>query len=392
MIGNQIYKECKVAQVQRRGQYSLFTIFGFEVKLDLSWLLLGLLITWTLAAGLFPVSFPGLATQTYWAMGIIGAIGVLFSIVFHELSHSLVARQFGMPIRGITLFIFGGVAEMHEEATSPKAEFLMAVAGPIASLVLGGISFGLYSVGETFSWPTAIEGLLFYMGYFNVIVAIFNLVPAFPLDGGRMLRATLWGWQHNLQRATRIASYIGSGFAFILMAFGIWWLVNGALIAGMWWILIGWFLHNAAKASYRQLLMRSAVEGQPVRKFMNDNPVTLQESLDLQTVVDDYVYKYHHKFFPVTDDQGTLRGCISLEDIKQVDKAQWPQRRVEQIMQHCSRNNTVSPDTDTFAVINRLLQPGASRVMVVENGKLVGLLALRDLHEYLSLHLDLERD
>ncbi|MGD8577568.1 MAG: site-2 protease family protein, partial [Thiohalophilus sp.] len=203
-----------------RGPGSLFRLFGFEVRLDLSWLLLGLLITWSLAEGLFPWSYPGLPTSTYWLMGVTGAVGVFFSIVFHELSHSLVARRYGLPIQSITLFIFGGVAEMHHEATEPKTEFLMAVAGPIASIVLGSISLGLFMLTRKLGWPMALEGIFYHLGFFNLIVAVFNLIPAFPLDGGRMLRAGLWAWLQNLKRATRIASLIGSGFAFVLVALG----------------------------------------------------------------------------------------------------------------------------------------------------------------------------
>jgi Zn-dependent protease/predicted transcriptional regulator len=375
-----------------RGPVSLFRLFGFEVRLDLSWLLLGLLITWSLAEGLFPWSYPGLPTSTYWLMGVTGAVGVFFSIVFHELSHSLVARRYGLPIQSITLFIFGGVAEMHHEATEPKTEFLMAVAGPIASIVLGSISLGLFMLTRKLGWPMALEGIFYHLGFFNLIVAVFNLIPAFPLDGGRMLRAGLWAWLQNLKRATRIASLIGSGFAFVLVALGIMAFISGNFIGGMWWVLIGMFLHSAARGSYQQILIRDAIQGQPIRKFMHSPPVTVTQDISLEKLVEEMVYKYHFKFYPVIDAQGELIGCISLDDVKTVSRERWPDTRVTEIMQRCSDENTVSTDSDAGEILDRLLQPGHGRLMVVENGELVGILALKDLRDYLSLRLELDRD
>lgn len=374
------------------GSYSLFRLFGFEIKMDISWLLLGLLITWSLAEGLFPWTYPDLDPLTYWFMGIIGTLGVLFSIIFHELSHSLVARRYGLTIHGITLFIFGGVAEMREEAAEPKTEFLMAVAGPIASILLGSISLALFYISHEQEWPTPLEGILYHLGYFNLIVAVFNLVPAFPLDGGRMLRAGLWAWLHNLKQATRIASFIGSGFAFVLVTIGIVGFISGNFIGGMWWVLIGMFLHSAARGSYQQVLMRSAIAGQPVSRFMQTNPVTVSEDSTIEELIEETIYKYHLKFYPVTDQQGNLTGCISIDEVKTVPKPEWHVKKVAQIMQQCSAENTVPPDIDTGKVINHLLQPGHSRVMVVENGQLIGILTLKDLRDYLSLRLELGQD
>ena len=192
-------------------QFRLFTLFGFEVRLDLSWLLLALLISWSLGAGMFPADYPGLPPRTYAWMGVAGALGVFFSIVFHEFSHSMVARHYGMPIKGITLFIFGGVAEMEEEPPGPKSEFLMAVAGPLASFLLAFIFTRIEAIALLRGWPTPIVGVSSALAYINTVVAIFNLVPAFPLDGGRMLRAALWYFKKDMHAATRIASQMGSG-------------------------------------------------------------------------------------------------------------------------------------------------------------------------------------
>ena len=370
-------------------QIRLFNLFGFEVKLDLSWLLLGLLITWSLAEGLFPSIVEGLSRGAYWTLGLLGTLGLLFSIVFHEFSHSLVARRYGMPIKGITLFLFGGVAEMDEEPTSPKAEFLMAVAGPISSIILGVICYLLLGVVNNFelSW---LSGLLFYLAYLNIVLAVFNLVPAFPLDGGRMLRAALWGWKHDLRRATRLASQFGSGFGIILIVLGVLSVLQGNFIGGMWWFLIGLFLRGAAQMSYRQVIMRETMKGETVRRFMNTSPVTVASDLSLQDLVEDYVYQYHYKMFPVVD-QGRLQGFVSTSQIKEVARDQWSSRTVADIVQPSGPDNTVSADEDAFDALGRMQRSGLSRLMVVDGGDhLLGIIAMKDLMDWLSLKLDLE--
>lgn len=371
-------------------RYTLFRLLGFEVKVDLTWLILAFLVTASLAQGLFPVLYQGLTLQTYWLMGVVGALGLFFSIVFHELSHSVVARQFDFRIKGITLFIFGGVAEMDEEPPSARAEFFMAIVGPISSFVLAFAFYGLYLLSTALNGPTPLEGIAFYLAYLNALLAVFNLVPAFPLDGGRVLRAALWGWKDNFRRATRIASQIGSGFGVALIILGVWAFLLGNFIGGMWWILIGMFLRNAAGMSYQQLLMREALHGEPVRRFMNASPVTVPPTISLQELVEDYIYKYHYKMFPVVEDSKPL-GCISVKEVQGVPKAEWSQRPVKEIMDPCSEENTIGPDIDAMKAWSIMSQSGKSRLMVVEKGRLVGLIALRDLMKFISLKLDLEQ-
>lgn len=370
--------------------YRLFRIFGFDIKLNLTWLLLALLITWTLGAGLFPADYPGLAPGTYWWMGVAGAIGILFSIVFHELSHSLVARRYGLHIRGITLFIFGGVAEMEEEPASPKVEFLMAVAGPLASLLLAVIFFAFEQLALAQHWHTAITGVSHYLVMINVIVAIFNLVPAFPLDGGRMLRAALWYWKKNLQRATYIASQFGLGFGLVLIIVGGLSFIQGNFIGGMWWILIGAFLRNAANGSYQQVLIREILSDKPVRQFMNNKPITVTPATTVEQLLEFFFYQYHHKMYPVVE-ADTLLGCITLNDVRKIPREQWPDKTVQDLYTPSDETNSVSPATDTARLIARMMQPNANtRFMVVENGRLVGMISLKDLREYVALKLELE--
>ncbi|MGF1592248.1 MAG: site-2 protease family protein [Kiloniellaceae bacterium] len=229
---------------------TVFELLGFKIRVDISWLLLAVLITWSLALGVFPFWYEGLAPATYWWMGLAGMFGLVFSLIFHELSHSVVARHYGLPIKGITLFIFGGVAEMAEEPKSAKVEFWMAIAGPLASFLLAAVFFLAAALGEALALPVPINGVLDYLAFINLLLGAFNLIPAFPMDGGRVLRAALWHWRGDLRQATRIASNAGKTFGFLLMALGVLNVVSGNFIGGMWWFLIGMFVRGAAASSY----------------------------------------------------------------------------------------------------------------------------------------------
>lgn len=370
--------------------FHLFTLFGFEVKLDLSWLLLALLISWSLGAGWFPARYPELSSYAYAWMGISVAIGVFFSIVFHEFSHSMVARHYGMPIRGITLFIFGGVAEMESEPPNPKTEFLMAIAGPISSFMLAAILWVAASLTEGSGLPQPITGVLSTLAVVNLTVAIFNLAPAFPLDGGRMLRAALWHWRRDLHEATFVSSRIGKGFGTALMILGVIAFVGGNLIGGMWWFLIGIFVRGAASSSYQQLVLKDMVEGQPVRRFMRSDPITVAPTLSIAEWVEDYIYRYHYKMYPVLD-ESRLLGCITVDSLQGIRREDWPSTRVADVMEARSETNTVDASTDTMALLTNILQPdGRSRFMVVEGDRLVGIIALKDLLELISLKLQIE--
>jgi Zn-dependent protease/CBS domain-containing protein len=380
----------KTQQPGRQGQFRLFSLFGFEVKLDLSWLLLALLISWSLGAGIFPEEYPDLPKNVYMWMGIASAIGVFFSIVFHEFSHSLVARQFGLPIKGITLFIFGGVAEMEKEPPSPKSEFLMAAAGPLASFLLAFLLFQAESLATAKSWPVSFVGVLDKLAYINVVVAIFNLVPAFPLDGGRMLRALLWQLKNDMRVATQVSSRIGAGFGMAMILVGGFSFIQGNYVGGMWWVLIGIFLRGAAKASYQQLLLQEVLRDKPVRDFMQRNPVTVSPSTSVADWIENYVYEYHFKMFPVVEDSRLL-GCIGVDKIKQIPRSDWPRKTVSDIMEPVSARNSVGAEAQTMKLLATMVRPDTpSRFMVVENGQLLGMISLRDLQELIALKLEIE--
>lgn len=368
---------------------TLFRLMGFQVRLDFSWIFIAFLVTWSLAAGLFPDYYEGLSPTTYWGMGIAGALGLFASIVFHEFGHSVVARRHGIPMKGITLFIFGGVAEMESEPPTPKSEFLMAIAGPIASILLAAIFLGAFALAQIAGAPPAVTGVLGYLGWINGILVAFNLVPAFPLDGGRVLRSALWGWKKNLRWATRVASIMGTGFGLLLIGLGIFSVLFGSLISGLWWFLLGLFIRSASQMSYQQVLLRQALEGEPIRRFMRADPISVASDLPLSQVVEDYFYTHHHKVFPVVDN-GHLLGCVSVEQIKQIPKEEWPRRTARDISIPCSEQNTITSDTDAVRALSTMNRNGTSRLMVVDHDRLVGIISLRDLLNFLALKVELE--
>lgn len=371
----------------------LFELLGFEVKIDISWLIIAVLITWTLAQGVFPHYYKNLSTQTYWWMGILGALGLFASIIFHELCHSLVARRFGLPMKGITLFIFGGVAEMHEEPPSAKAEFFMAIAGPLSSIFIGIVFYGIHLLGKTGGLPISVTGIFNYLMFINFVLAGFNLLPAFPLDGGRVLRSALWNWKGDLRWSTRVASWIGSGFGFVLIFTGIINIIRGAFIGGIWWVFIGLFLRSASQMSYQRVLMQRTLEGEPVERFMNSNPVTVSPSISVRELVEDYIYRHHYKMFPVVEeDSDELVGCITTKEVKEISKDEWDDYTVNDLLKECSPDNTVSPDEDAKNALANINKTGNSRLMVVKDEKLVGIITLKDLLDFLSLKLDLEKE
>ena len=368
---------------------TLFKLLGFEVHVDLSWLVLAFLVTWTLAVGYFPAEYKGFSHATYWWMGVAGALGLFVSIVLHEFAHSIVARRFGIPMKGITLFIFGGVAEMSKEPPSPKSEFFMAIAGPIASVLIAVCCFLLAWLGRATQSPLPLTAVLTYLGSINLILVLFNIVPAFPLDGGRVLRSALWAAKQNLHWATRIASGIGSGFGILLVVLGVFSFFTGNIIGGIWWFILGIFIRNASRMTFQQMLLREALAGEPVRHFMRENPISVPSSTTIREVIDDYVYRYHHKLFPVVDD-GQLVGCITINRIKEVPREEWEQRTVGELARGCDTENTVSPETDAIGALSKMHRSGASRLLVVDHGRLAGILSLKDLLQVLAMKVELE--
>jgi len=367
----------------------LFRLFGFEVGLDPSWFIIAALVAWSLAAGLFPMLYRGLTAATYWAMGIAGTLALFGSVIVHEFCHSWVARRQGMPMQGITLFLFGGVSRMSDEPPSASNEFWMSVAGPVSSLVLAAVMYGVWILGTQALWPIPVLGVVGYLAWINFLLALFNLLPAFPLDGGRILRAALWGAKKDLAWATRVASGIGQGFAVLLIAWGLLNMFTGNVIGGLWPVLIGWFLFAAAKASYQQVLTRQALKGEPVSRFMQTDPVTVEPSMKVSNLVDDYILRYDFQMFPVIE-QGRLQGCVTSGDVKKLSRESWPATEVQAIEHSCTPETVASPDEDAARALARMNQTGSTRLMVVDHDRLLGIVTLKDLLRFVSARLALE--
>lgn len=370
-------------------QTTLFRIFGIEIKLDFSWIFIAVLIAWSLASGYFPSLYEGLQITTYWWMGIVAAIGLFFSIVFHELSHSLVARRYGIPIKGITLFIFGGVAEMASEPKSARAEFMMAVAGPLASVLLCVIFYALSLITEQPISGQALYGVLSYLAFLNGVIAVFNMVPAFPLDGGRVFRAALWQWSGDLYWATRVAAKAGALFGLLLIGLAIFYIVVGNFFMGLWWFLIGMFVRTAAATQLYQMQVRGILKDKSVAQFMTIDPITVPSDISVAELIENYVYRFHHKLYPVLSGD-KLVGSVTTNDIKKVPREDWQKLTVFEIMAPCSSENTIDVTADAAKALARIRHTRNGRLIVLKNNKLEGVISLKDLLEVLSLRLELE--
>jgi Zn-dependent protease/CBS domain-containing protein len=377
-------------------RWQLFRLYGIPVSLDASWLIILALLTLS-TASMFPRlmheffgdAAPTLAPYEYWSMGLIAALAFFVCILLHESGHALVARSRGMSVRGITLFLFGGVAELGDEPASAATEFLMAVAGPVVSVVLGIVFALLAWAGYHGGWAPALVMILGYLAFINLLVLAFNLIPAFPLDGGRVLRSILWAASGNLRRATYWASLAGQAFAWLLIAWGVLQFFSGNWLGGIWSGLIGLFLNSAAQSGYQQVLIRQVLQGEPVRRFMNPRPIVVPPSLDLRHWVEDYVYRFHRKVFPVVS-EGRLEGVITTQALTQAPRSEWGEHTVGELMRRDFQTVSIGPNADALEALSQMQRTGFSRLLVAERGQLVGIISLKDLLSFLSLKIELE--
>lgn len=368
---------------------TVFDIVGFKVRLHLSWIFLAALATWSLARGYFPEYYLGLSDATYWWMGAVATIGLFGSLVFHEFAHSLVAKRYGIPISNITLFLFGGVARMDKEPPSPKAEFLMAITGPLSSFALGACLYLAFEIGYQTHFPLPALGVLGCLAFANSLLGGFNLIPAFPLDGGRALRAGLWHWKKDFRRATQWASRAGSLLGFLLMLSGLAYVFTGNFIIGLWWFIVGLFLRGAAATSYYQVVAGTMLGGEPIQRFMTPNPVTVSSDLSVEKLVEEHFYRSLHTMYPVVDDT-RLVGCIGSKQISGIPRDQWNQLTVRDVAVACSKDNTVDMETGALTALAIMNRTGNSQLLVMDGDRLAGIVTLKDLLKLLALKLDLE--
>jgi Zn-dependent protease len=334
------------------------------VWIDASWLLVGALIAWTLAGAVFPAAVPDLAVSTYWWMAIAATIGLLFSIVFHETAHSLVARRYSIEIRGITLFVFGGVAQMPAEPESARAEFLMAVAGRLPAWSYRQRCSALPARSDRCTGRRRSPRSCRISAYSTMMLAIFNLIPAFPLDGGRMLRAALWAWRRDIRWTTRIAAGAGEAFGLLLIVLGVFAVLRGDFVGGMWQFLVGMFLRTAASAGYQQTMAQRLLANVSVVQVMTPDPVSVPPDLPITTFIEDYIYRYHHREFPVARN-GLLLGRIGTRQIAELDRNLWPNTVVSAVALTCTPEDTIAPDAGALAAITQMSGSGRGHLFVV---------------------------
>ncbi|MFH1826699.1 MAG: site-2 protease family protein [bacterium] len=363
-----------------KSAFRLTTIFDIPVEINYSWFIILGLIIFTLANGYFPFTNPDLTSSQHWVMAVIAAILLFASLLAHELAHSLVAKKYKLPISGITLFIFGGVAHMEEEPHTPGVEFKMAIAGPIMSFFLAFVFYALSNIFLNIGFPRSLVSISNYLYMLNIVVGVFNLIPGFPLDGGRVLRALLWHFLKDLKKATAIASTLGKTFAFFLIAFGIYNIFSGLAITGIWMVFIGLFLHEAASVSYRQVAMKKLLGGTRVKTIMTKHVITVPATISLDKLVDDYFFKYRHASFPVIDeDSDSILGLVVLHDVKEILKDNWPATTAKDIVIPVGARMVIKPNLEVIDALAKMAKTRIGRLLVIEDEKLVGILSQRDI-------------
>ncbi|MGH7263927.1 MAG: site-2 protease family protein [Candidatus Rokuibacteriota bacterium] len=360
---------------------TLFRVVGIPVRVHVSWLVIYGLLAWSLSVGYFPQVMPDVPVLTHWVSGLVAALLLFVSVFLHELSHSVVARSRGLPVSAITLHIFGGVSQLEREPDSPALEFWMAIAGPLTSFALGGLA---YAAAGLAGGRPALAAILLYLAVVNVVVGVFNLVPGFPLDGGRVLRAALWRARGDLQWATRVASRAGSIVGLALMALGVLRGLTGEFLGGLWFVLIGLFLRQAAESSYQQLVVRRALGPLAVRDVMTREVVHVAPELPLAKVVDDYFWRHHVTSFPVLDG-GRVVGILSIHRLSEVPQDRWATTAVRDVMLPLADTLSAAPGDRVPEVLDKLSHNGLGRLAVIDGGRLAGYLSLKDVMHVLTV-------
>jgi Zn-dependent protease len=366
----------------------IFTIKKIPIKLHFTLIIVFFLITWTLATGFMPHYYPNLSTLQYWSMGVIGAIILFVSILLHELSHSLLSIRYGIHVNQILLFIFGGISDIKDETKEFKKEFKIAIVGPLTSYALSGLSWIFFILVSYLNdteqnignYLGSIEGILLYSSMVNLIIGSFNLIPAFPLDGGRMLRAGLTKWKKDFDLATSIASKIGIAISFGIIGLGFVVIVRGSFLGGFWLIIIGWFLNSGAQTYLNQNELSTRVKGIRLKEIMNRNFVAVNPDLNLPELIKDYFNVYWKSAFPVINDDNELVGMITTDAISKKDRIEIEDKKVVDVMIPVSELIVMSPDKEVNDALNQLFRKGMSRIFIInKQSQLIGLVSKTDI-------------
>lgn len=365
-----------------RNSIGLGKIFGIPLRLHYTWFIIFILLTVSLVV-YFPGDYP---MEQRILSGILTSVLFFASIIAHELAHCALAIHNNIPVKEITLFVFGGVSQITKEASRPRTEFLIAVVGPLASLAIGGIFYGLHLLLEA---HPLLAAFMWWLAIINVILAVFNLVPGFPLDGGRMFRAIVWHRTHNYQKATSIATKVGRGIAYLFIAGGIFIIfAYQSWLNGLWFIFIGWFLHDAARASYRQVLLRGSLAGITVRHVMDYGCPLVGLDFNLKDLAQQYILPTGRTCFSVTR-EAVLEGMITLQQIKKIPKAKWDSTLVQDVMTPASKLKIAYPDQDILTLFQEMNEETANHIPVIERGKVIGMLNREDIDRFLRTRASL---
>ncbi|MGD2206622.1 MAG: site-2 protease family protein, partial [Anaerolineae bacterium] len=369
-----------------RGSLNLGKVLGIPIRLHASWFLIAVLIAWTLAVGYFPQEYPGWAAATYWSIGAVTAILFFASVLIHELGHSVLALREDVPVKSITLFVFGGVAQIGREPPTAGAEFRIAIAGPLSSLGLAALLGGL---GGALADNIVLSAPLAYLGRINLLLAVFNMIPGFPLDGGRVLRAALWAFGGSFRNATKWASRAGRVVAFGFILFGVGQiLLGGGFLNGLWIAFIGWFLNNAAESSYQQVVVRDMLSGVKARDVMTQECMTVPGNLGVDRLVEDHVLGGGQRCFFVAD-SGAMEGLITLHNIRGVPRDQRAGLTTGQVMTRIDSVLRVHPEDDVWSVLQQMDENDVNQVPVMDSGRFLGLITRESLLHDIRLRAEL---
>lgn len=356
-------------------------IWGIPIGLNRSWFIIFGFMVFSLGTGFFTDETTQLPVLTNWTLALVTSLLLFGSVLFHELGHALLALRNRIPVKSITLFFFGGVAQIEREPETPGAEFRIAIAGPLASLTLAMSFGGLWLLSQDFNL-LAVPSM--WLARVNLTLAIFNLIPGFPLDGGRIFRAIIWKLTGKMGQATRLAANTGRVVAFGFMGFGVLNLIQGNFSNGLWFIFIGWFLQNAASSSYVQSNLKDSLEGVPVQRVMTRDFARVTHLISLRRLIDEYVLARGTSHFVVTDGFRTL-GLLSLRDIAAIPQRQWPYLTAEKAMTPIERITAITPDTELLEALHMIERDNLNGLPVVEGGEVIGTLSRMDILRYLDL-------
>lgn len=361
------------------------TIWNIPIRLNSSWFIIFGLLTWSLSREYFVTAYPDLRSGIYLTMGLVTSLLFFGSVLAHELGHSWVALKDGIPVRGITLFIFGGVAQIEREARTPASEFRIAIAGPATSLLLAGFFYILYSLDKKLPYLAAPSE---YLMRINFMLALFNLIPGFPLDGGRVLRAGVWAWNKDLRKATRVAAVIGQVIAYVFIGIGILSLFQGQFSNGLWLIFIGWFLQSTASSAHQQVNIEISLRGSTVNQVMNRELVKLPGLTPLDWVIEEHVLANKDPAIFVVE-YGEISGLLTIREITKVPKMHWRFTTINQAMVPLSRLLTISPEQDLYSALQKMEEAKVSQIPVVEGESVIGTLSQENIAHFLHMRTQL---